>query len=140
MKDATRTISIIWGVLATLVSIILIIVASTLSANGDATLEQLIANGMTEAEARAAMESTATVIFIFAFISLGAAVYSVILATLVYRKKINRILGIVLGAIAVILGALVPGVLYIVDSVMHRDMNGAIEVEEKEPATEEKKD
>ena len=141
LKDATRTIGIIWGVLATIVALALIIVASTLSANNAATLEQLIAGGMTEEEALAAIQATAAVVFVFAFVSLGSAVYSVVLATLVYRKGINRIVGIVLGAIAVVIFALVPGVLFIVDSVRNRTETGAKEIEEpkEEEATEKKK-
>ena len=141
LKDATRTIGIIWGVLATIVAFALIIVASTLSANNAATLEQLIAGGMTEEEALAAIQATAAVVFVFAFVSLGSAVYSVVLATLVYRKGINRIVGIVLGAIAVVIFALVPGVLFIVDSVRNRTETGAKEIEEpkEEEAAEKKK-
>lgn len=141
LKDATRTIGIIWGVLATIVALALIIVASTLSANNAATLEQLIAGGMTEEEALAAIQATAAVVFVFAFVSLGSAVYSVVLATLVYRKGINRIVGIVLGAIAVVIFALVPGVLFIVDSVRNRTETGAKEIEEpkEEEAAEKKK-
>lgn len=141
LKDATRTIGIIWGVLATIVALALIIVASTLSANNAATLEQLIAGGMTEQEALAAIQATAAVVFVFAFVSLGSAVYSVVLATLVYRKGINRIVGIVLGAIAVVIFALVPGVLFIVDSVRNRTETGAKEIEEpkEEEAAEKKK-
>ena len=140
-KDATRTIGIIWGVLATIVALALIIVASTLSANNAATLEQLIAGGMTEQEALAAIQATAAVVFVFAFVSLGSAVYSVVLATLVYRKGINRIVGIVLGAIAIVIFALVPGVLFIVDSVRNRTETVAKEIEEpkEEEATEKKK-
>ena len=141
LKDATRTIGIIWGVLATIVALALIIVASTLSANNAATLEQLIAGGMTEQEALAAIQATAAVVFVFAFVSLGSAVYSVVLATLVYRKGINRIIGIVLGAIAIVIFALVPGVLFIVDSVRNRTETGAKEIEEpkEEEAAEKKK-
>ena len=140
LKDATRTIGIIWGVLATIVALALMIVASTLSANNAATLEQLIAGGMTEEEALAAIQATAAVVFVFAFVSLGSAVYSVVLATLVYRKGINRIVGIVLGAIAVVIFALVPGVLFIVDSVRNRTETGAKEIEEpKEEEAAEKK-
>ena len=141
LKDATRTIGIIWGVLATIVALALIIVASTLSANNAATLEQLIAGGMTEQEALAAIQATAAVVFVFAFVSLGSAVYSVVLATLVYRKGINRIVGIVLGAIAIVIFALVPGVLFIVDSVRNRTETGAKEIEEpkEEEAAEKKK-
>lgn len=141
LKDATRTIGIIWGVLATIVALALIIVASTLSANNAATLEQLIAGGMTEEEALAAIQATAAVVFVFAFVSLGSAVYSVVLATLVYRKGLNRIVGIVLGAIAIVIFALVPGVLFIVDSVRNRTETGAKEIEEpkEEEAAEKKK-
>lgn len=141
LKDATRTIGIIWGVLATIVALALIIVASTLSANNAATLEQLIAGGMPEEEALAAIQATAAVVFVFAFVSLGSAVYSVVLATLVYRKGINRIVGIVLGAIAIVIFALVPGVLFIVDSVRNRTETGAKEIEEpkEEEAAEKKK-
>lgn len=141
LKDATRTIGIIWGVLATIVALALIIVASTLSANNAATLEQLIAGGMTEQEALAAIQATAAVVFVFAFVSLGSAVYSVVLATLVYRKGINRLVGIVLGAIAIVIFALVPGVLFIVDSVRNRTETGAKEIEEpkEEEAAEKKK-
>ena len=46
----------------------------------------------------------------------ASAVYSVILATLVNNKKINRTVGIILGAAAIVLGSVLPGVLYIVDS------------------------
>ena len=140
MKDATKTISIIWGVLATLVAIILIIVASTLTANGGPTVEQLVAGGMTEEEAYAAIAATSAVIFVFAFVSLGAAVYSVILGTLVHMKKINRVVGIVLGALAILIGSLVPGVLFIVDSVRSRDNNGLIEVAEEEKTEESKEE
>ena len=141
LKDATRTIGIIWGVLATIVALALMIVASTLSANNAATLEQLIAGGMTEQEALAAIQATAAVVFVFAFVSLGSAVYSVVLATLVYRKGINRLVGIVLGAIAIVIFALVPGVLFIVDSVRNRTETGAKEIEEpkEEEAAEKKK-
>ncbi|MBQ7244593.1 MAG: hypothetical protein IJS52_10405 [Bacilli bacterium] len=141
LKDATRTIGIIWGVLATIVALALIIVASNLSANNTATLEQLIAGGMTEEEALAAIQATAAVVFVFAFVSLGSAVYSVVLATLVYRKGLNRLVGIVLGAIAIAIFALVPGVLFIVDSLRNRTETGAKEIEEpkEEEATEKKK-
>ena len=141
LKDATRTIGIIWGVLATIVALALIIVASTLSANNTATLEQLIAGGMTEEEALAAIQATAAVVFVFAFVSLGSAVYSVVLATLVYRKGLNRLVGIVLGAIAIAIFALVPGVLFIVDSLRNRTETGAKEIEEpkEEEAAEKKK-
>ena len=141
LKDATRTIGIIWGVLATIVALALIIVASTLSANNTATLEQLIAGGMTEEEALAAIQATAAVVFVFAFVSLGSAVYSVVLATLVYRKGFNRLVGIVLGAIAIAIFALVPGVLFIVDSLRNRTETGAKEIEEpkEEEAAEKKK-
>ena len=139
MKDATKTISIIWGVLATIVFIALLVIATTLTGNNQATLEELISQGMSEDDAKVAIAATAAIIFVFAFIGLASAVYSVVLATLVNNKKINRTVGIILGAAAIVLGSVLPGVLYIVDSVLNRDMNGAKPIEEpKEEKTEEK--
>ena len=139
MKDATKTISIIWGVLATIVFIALLVIATTLTGNNQATLEELISQGMSEDDAKVAIAATAAIIFVFAFIGLASAVYSVILATLVNNKKINRTVGIILGAAAIVLGSVLPGVLYIVDSVLNRDMNGAKPIEEpKEEKAEEK--
>lgn len=139
LKDATKTISIIWGVLSTLIFIALIVLATTLSANNEATIQELINQGMSEADAKAALASTAAIIFVFAFVTLASAVYSTVLATLVNNKRINRVIGIILGALAIILGALLPGILFIVDSVRHRDNNGAIAVESKEEKKEEAK-
>lgn len=139
MKDATKTISIIWGVLATIVFIALLVIATTLTGNNQATLEELISQGKSEDDAKVAIAATAAIIFVFAFIGLASAVYSVVLATLVNNKKINRTVGIILGAAAIVLGSVLPGVLYIVDSVLNRDMNGAKPIEEpKEEKTEEK--
>ncbi|MBR1847568.1 MAG: hypothetical protein IJ787_07640 [Bacilli bacterium] len=139
MKDATKTISIIWGVLATIVFIALLVIATTLTGNNQATLEELVSQGKSEDDAKVAIAATAAIIFVFAFIGLASAVYSVVLATLVNNKKINRTVGIILGAAAIVLGSVLPGVLYIVDSVLNRDMNGAKPIEEpKEEKTEEK--
>ncbi|MDY6392986.1 MAG: hypothetical protein SPL80_09180 [Bacilli bacterium] len=139
MKDATKTISIIWGVLATIVFIALLVIATTLTGNNQATLEELVSQGKSEDDAKVAIAATAAIIFVFAFIGLASAVYSVVLATLVNNKKINRTVGIILGAAAIVLGSVLPGVLYIVDSVLNRDKNGAKPIEEpKEEKTEEK--
>ena len=139
MKDATKTISIIWGVLATIVFIALLVIATTLTGNNQATLEELVSQGKSEDDAKVAIAATAAIIFVFAFIGLASAVYSVVLATLVNNKKINRTVGIILAPAAIVLGSVLPGVLYIVDSVLNRDSNGAKPIEEpKEEKTEEK--
>ena len=137
LKDAAKTIGIIWGVLSSIVFTVLVIVASSLAANKDATVQGLIENsGMSEAEAIAATEGAMPVLFIFAFVALASGVYAVVLATFVYRTNLTKVTGIVLGSFGVALGALVPGVLFIIDSVRSRPQVLGQEVPEPEKKEE----
>ena len=141
LKDAAKTIGIIWGVLSSIVFTVLVIVASSLAANKEGTVQNLIENsGMSEAEALAATEGATPVLFIFAFVALASGVYAVILATFVYRTNLTRLMGIIFGAVGIALGVLVPGVLFIIDSVKSRPVVLGQEVEKPEEKDKEDKE
>ena len=142
LKDAAKTIAIIWGVLCSIVATILVIIASVFAFNHDATVAELVSKGMGEAEAASSTESVTAIFFIFAFVALAAGVYSIILASFVNRTNIRKVSGIILGSFAILLGVLVPGILFIIDSVKTRPailgMNEVKEEEKKEDNSKEK--
>ena len=114
MKSTTRTFGIIWGVLSLILFLVLIIVSTTLSAGKDAAIQTLVDGGMSVEEATASVGSTIATVFTFSFLTLATAVYAFLLAILVGNPKINKIPGIVIGAVGIALGALIPGILFVV--------------------------
>ena len=114
MKSTTRTFGIIWGVLSLIVFLILIILSTTLSAGKDAAIQTLVDGGMSVEEATESVGSTIATVFTFSFLTLAAAVYALLLAILVGNPKIKKIPGIVIGAVGIALGALIPGILFVI--------------------------
>jgi len=118
MRSAIRSIGIIWGVLATLLFLILVITASTMAFSTESLAQELVTNrGMSEADALSSVASTVAVLFVLAFISLIAAIYSVVLAVIINREVLIKPVGLALGIVSCALGAVLPGVLYIIDAV-----------------------
>lgn len=114
MKSTTRTFGIIWGVLSLIVFLILIILSTTLSAGKDAAIQTLVDGGMSATEATESVGSTIATVFTFSFLTLATAVYALLLAILVGNPKIKKIPGIVIGAVGIALGALIPGILFVI--------------------------
>ena len=137
MKSATKTFCIIWGILSLIVVVALFVIASTLAVSKDAAAHDLVQKiaGMTWAEAKASVESTTAMLFIYGGVSFATAIYSFVLSFLVYSEKLGKVPGIVMGAIAIVIGALVPGILFIIDSARSR---GQVEEKPEETATETK--
>ncbi|MCR5348505.1 MAG: hypothetical protein K6E59_02715 [Bacilli bacterium] len=129
MKSAVRTLSIIWGILCSIVTLVLVIVASLCVTTKDEAVAKLVEGGMSEAEAIASADSLIVTLFVFSFVALCATIYSFILATLVYKEKFSRVQRNILGAVAIVLLSLVPGVLFIIDANMKQ--TPAEEVAEK---------
>ena len=116
MKSATKTISIIWGVLSAIVALVLTIVASMCVVTKDDAVARLVAGGMSEADAIASSNALIVTMFIFAFIALCSTIYSFILAILVYKENLSRVARNVLGAAAIVLLDVLPGILFLIDA------------------------
>lgn len=134
MKSVTRTFCIIWAVLSLIVAIIMIVMGSSLSMGKEEAAQVLIDTmHYTHEQAILSVENTIAVLLAFGFVSIATVVYSIILAVFVSNEKIGKIPGIVMGSVGIVLGSVLPGILFIVDSVQSRGKENT-EKEEEKPA------
>ncbi len=129
MRSATKTLAIITAVLSGIVGIILFVMSIGFLANIDATIAQLINDGMPSDVANEQAHLTITLLFIFGSIALIDAIYNGVIAGLVHNDKFGKIARIVMGAFDIGLGAVIPGVLLIVEACISK---------KKEPENEDK--
>ena len=134
MKSVTRTFCIIWAVLSLIVAIIMIVMGSSLSMGKEEAAQVLIDTMHdTHEQAILSVENTIAVLLAFGFVSIATVVYSIILAVFVSNEKIGKIPSIVMGSVGIVLGSVLPGILFIVDSVQTRGKEKT-EKEEEKPA------
>ena len=134
MRPVVRTFFIIWAVLASILALIFIIIASSMSANQQEVIQTLVDRGMAYQTAQESVAMTLTVLFTFGFVALAAGIYSAIMASIVVREGLKFPVRLTLSIAAIVLLILLPGILMLVDTIHTR--NGVIE----EPESEEPKE
>lgn len=133
MRPVIRTFSIIWAALAAIVALILIIVASSMMGTQADMIQVLVDKGMTFEEAQRSVASTVTVLFVMGFFALVSAIYCGIMAAFVMRDNIRFPVRLALSIVDIVLLALVPGILFLIDTIQTRDGVKAEEKEEPKP-------
>ncbi len=126
MRPIVRSFAIIWAVLAAIVALIFIIIASSMSANQESVVQTLVERGVAIEVARQSVATTLSVLFAFGFIALGGAVYSGLMAFLVMRENLKFPARLAVSIVGILVFVLLPGILMLIDTIRFR--NG---VEEK---------
>lgn len=135
MRPVIRTFSIIWAALAAIVALILIIVASSMMGTQADLIQVLVDKGMTLEEAQRSVASTVTVLFVMGFLALVSGIYCGIMAAFVMHDNIRFPVRLALSIVDIVLLALVPGILFLIDTIQTR--NGLKAEEKEEPKPEE---
>lgn len=120
MQKALKITGIIFGVLLAIAAVIFFIVAAVINGVSADTVKELVSQGYKEADAKAAVTTLITIYIVLGVICVPGAVVSFLLAAFSKRESPKKVEMIILGIVAILFGAEVPGVL----AIIHGAKNG----------------
>ena len=117
MKKAIQITGIIWAVMCGITAIVFLAGGSLFAAAFAEIMKQQ--GGVPEEEIKIAAAAMLAMYIVLGVIMLVAAIYSIVLVAL-KNKQMAKGAGIALGAIGIVVGAELPGIFFLIDSIKNR--------------------